>query len=77
MEVQIICRYCDHKIVKNIHNQTSTESMVCDKCGDGDLTFKDLSKTKIDSYAGAPAFPEKIQDDLSLPPGYPWNMGND
>ena len=78
MDVVINCQYCGYKTVKVIYNQKSLEDEICSKCGDRNLVIKELSKTKIDSYAGSPAFPEKDKSDNCNPDaGWPWNTGGD
>lgn len=80
MDLQFICRYCDHKWERNVYGTQGLENERCPKCNDLDIQIKDLSKTKIDTYAGAPAFKEKEEETGELPGlRWPssWNMGND
>lgn len=59
MEILITCTYCGHRLIKNFYDPKSVENLACEKCGDKNLEARDYSQIKIDSYAGAPPFPQK------------------
>lgn len=80
MTVEIECQYCGYKTTKVIYNQKSLENETCIKCKDSNLIIKDLSKARIDTYQGTPAFPEKgykDTEDCNPDAGWPWNTGGD
>jgi DNA-directed RNA polymerase subunit RPC12/RpoP len=79
MDVEIICKYCGHRTEKHIYSAASLEGIKCSVCGDKEMSVKDLSKTKIDTYAGAPPFTKSEEDDPEdmRMKGMSWNMGND
>lgn len=55
MAIQITCTYCG---VSWVEKKTDLNTIKCLKCKDShNLTAKELHKSKIDYYAGSPAFP--------------------
>jgi hypothetical protein len=81
MEVQITCKYCGYKCIKDVYTPKTLEGARCEKCLDKNLTIVDLSKIKIDTYIGAPPFLDDDSDPEDQGMGgvndYPWNSGGD
>lgn len=57
MKLEIECRYCGFKVIKEYYSKTFTKGSSCEKCKDTNLIVRDLEKTKIDQYQGCPEFP--------------------
>lgn len=70
----MICRYCNKKWEKNIYAGSTTKE-ICSKCGDTNIDIRELSKTKIDSYIGCPAFKEERKPNTQIDE-YFWHGGN-
>ncbi len=62
-EFLLICLYCGYEWVLNNNPSKYT---VCLKCKDKNLTIKDLSRTKVDYYAGSPPFEKKKEKEVIL-----------
>jgi len=60
------CEYCGHfwSMENNYRNPNS--KIICQVCGDTNISVKDLEKSKIDYYAGSPPFPKKKNSDWSF-----------
>ena len=58
MELALTCRYCGHKWEKTVYANVHIDDK-CPKCDDRNIDVKELSKSKIDTYAGAPEFVKK------------------
>ena len=59
MDFLLICRYCDHRWELTQEALKYAGYPKCDKCGDENITIKELAKSKIDAYQGCPEFEYK------------------
>lgn len=63
MEIKFTCKYCNYKWVKKMYNYENSTSIKCPMCSDKSIIAKEVDNgSKVDYYAGAPAFPEKIEE---------------
>lgn len=56
MLIELTCKYCNKKWERNVYVRSSISTERCTRCGDRNLTARDLKETKIDYYEGAPPF---------------------
>lgn len=66
MVVTLTCKYCDNKWDRNIYSKEAVASLECPKCKDDNIKVTEI--IKIDTYKGAPPFPEDT--DESFPEYY-------
>ncbi len=56
---ELSCQYCANRWFLDY---MPNEQPKCDRCNDTNIRVKDLAKSKIDYYQGAPAFEEKTKE---------------
>lgn len=56
-----ICKYCDHKWMKNVYGESPPKKEFCLKCGDKHVSVK--LNSKVDYYEDQNDKKEKIFDD--------------
>jgi len=62
MIVSLKCNYCGCYWERYVPKKSEFRQPSCLKCGDQDISVRDLAKSKVDYYAGAPKFPSEIKD---------------
>jgi hypothetical protein len=76
MNFLLSCRYCGYEWNKMGYGHIS-EDESCLKCNDKNIDVRDLSKTKVDYYAGSPSFQdttEEIKDNETGMSDFPFWM---
>lgn len=74
--MQLTCQYCNWKWRLHIYSDSKIENK-CNKCGDTNITVKELNKTRVDAYQGCPPFEEKKQEIILDTPSWPHWLGTD
>jgi hypothetical protein len=65
----LICQYCGKDWQVSVYSMASIQGERCPTCKDQNIRVRDLSKSDIDYYQGAPAFSEKE----TKSDNYPWD----
>jgi hypothetical protein len=76
MEILLRCKYCDNTWRLHVYTNSKIEN-TCSRCGDTDITIKELSKSKIDGYLNCPPFEEENKEELREDPSFPFWVGTD
>lgn len=61
MKIKITRQYCGYVEIKTVYSTPRKEDLACLKCHDRHTKVKELEASKIDYYAGAPAF--KVEEE--------------
>lgn len=56
MIVELTCKYCGKKWERHVYTKSTLSRERCTRCGDRNLTAKDVDNSKIDYYQGSPPF---------------------